>query len=44
LDGAPVTAQKTYNLTGGGGHTPYNQDWDTFQVDAGWCYTTTSCP
>ncbi|KUO09719.1 hypothetical protein [Streptomyces sp. DSM 15324] len=31
-------SQKTMNLTARGGHTPYNQDWDAFRVDAGWCY------
>ncbi len=31
-------AQKSLFLTSGGGHTPFNQDWDSFQVDAGWCY------
>jgi hypothetical protein len=31
-------AQKTFFLSAGGGHTPFNEDWDTFQVDAGWCY------
>lgn len=30
--------QKTQNLTARGGHTAYNQDWDAFRVDAGWCY------
>jgi hypothetical protein len=25
-------------LFGGGGKTPSNQDWDTFRVDAGWCF------
>ncbi|MDX3310917.1 hypothetical protein P1S61_17950 [Streptomyces sp. ME08-AFT2] len=30
--------QKSQNLTARGGHTPYNEDWDAFRVDAGWCY------
>ncbi len=25
-------------LSAYGGHTPRDQDWDTFRVDAGWCY------
>lgn len=31
-------AQKTYSLSPRGGHTPYSEDWDTLQIDAGWCY------
>ncbi|GAA0418876.1 hypothetical protein Acor_82020 [Acrocarpospora corrugata] len=23
---------------GPGGHTPWDQDWDSFRVDAGWCF------
>src|SRR5689334_16933186 len=30
--------QRTFFLSAGGGHTPFNEDWDAFQVDAGWCY------
>lgn len=31
-------AQKSFFLSSRGGHTPFNEDWDTFQVDASWCY------
>jgi hypothetical protein len=34
-DGGP---QKSYLLRPNGGHTPYDEDWDTLQIDAGWCY------
>lgn len=30
--------QTTYFLSSGGGHTPYKEDWDVLQIDAGWCY------
>ncbi len=30
--------QKSYGLAPNGGHTPYSEDWDTLQIDAGWCY------
>jgi hypothetical protein len=30
--------QKSMGLVPGGGHTPWNEDWDTLQIDGGWCY------
>ncbi|MEV4383623.1 hypothetical protein [Streptosporangium sp. NPDC049644] len=30
--------QSTYLLGSKGSHTPWDQDWDVLQVDAGWCY------
>ncbi|MGW3111638.1 hypothetical protein [Streptomyces sp. NPDC001091] len=31
-------SQTTYYLSSGGGHTPYQEDWDTLRIDAGYCY------
>jgi len=30
--------QNWMHLAPNGGHTPWDQDWDTLQVDSGWCY------
>lgn len=31
-------SQHSLGLAPGGGHTPYGEDWDTLQIDGGWCY------
>ncbi|MGW1672372.1 hypothetical protein [Streptomyces sp. NPDC002324] len=47
LTGASTTTQPTCSSGGAaqktewlspGEHTPWDQDWDAFRVDAGWCY------
>ena len=35
------TYHNSYMWIPAGGHTPLNQDWDTFRIDAGWCYRIT---
>jgi hypothetical protein len=30
--------QKPFPLSPRGDHTPYDQDWDVLEVDAGWCF------